>query len=165
MSQMNTVLQTITDAFDDFLEFGSDSPEPITIKDPNQTNKSDITNKIQNLIFHLPLNQPIDAEEYISADNSLITTEILDNEEIIDAVKNCEYIELKDEVINKPISFIEALRFIDRILSFLEQQLDGSFNVDDSFIHNLEKLIKEVKLKYIISQQLLILDSFILGMN
>ncbi|CAG8562883.1 7818_t:CDS:2 [Gigaspora rosea] len=104
------------DAFDEFLEFGSDPPETITIKDaigfiaaawskvtpktirncwkktgilpqdflnelysheePDQINKSDITSEIQNLIWHLPLDQPMNAEEYITADNHLVTTEM-----------------------------------------------------------------------------------------
>ncbi|CAG8788586.1 43235_t:CDS:2 [Gigaspora margarita] len=121
-------------------------------EEPDQINKSDITSEIQNLIWHLPLDQPMNAEEYITADNHLITTEMPNDEEIIEAIKNHEYIEPEDEVTNKPISFIQAFGFMNGILSFLEQQPDSSFNVDDSLIRNLAKLKKEVKLKYIASQ-------------
>ncbi|KAF0501345.1 hypothetical protein F8M41_020030 [Gigaspora margarita] len=95
----------------------------------------------------------MNAEEYITADNHLITTEMPNDEEIIEAIKNYECIEPEDEVTNKPIFFIQAFGFMNGILSFLEQQPDGSFNVDNSLIRNLAKLKKEVKLKYIASQQ------------
>ncbi|CAG8570735.1 5150_t:CDS:2 [Dentiscutata heterogama] len=163
------------DVFDTFLESG-DSPEPITIKDAidfvtaawnkdflselfsfeelDQDNKPNITSEIQSLIS---------AEEYIIADTNLITTEMPNDDEIIEAVKNRECIELGDEVPNKLISFTEALEFINRILLFLEQQPDGSFKVNESLIRNLRKLKKNVKLKYINSSRQVILDPFIFG--
>ncbi|CAG8803565.1 6194_t:CDS:2, partial [Racocetra fulgida] len=78
----------------------------------------------------MPLDQPMDMHEYIIADNDLITTEILTDEEIIEAVKNQDCIEPEDEV-------------------------------EDSLIHDLGKLKKEVHLKNIASKKQATLDSFI----
>ncbi|CAG8591199.1 3992_t:CDS:2 [Gigaspora rosea] len=128
----------------------------------DQINEHDITSEIQDLIMRLPLEQPMGAEEYIIADNDLITTEMPNDEEIIEAIKNHEYIEPEDEVLNKLIFSAQVVGFIDSILSFLEQQPDGSFNVDVSFIRNLEKLKKDVRLKHITSQCQATLDTFIL---
>ncbi|CAG8844127.1 15253_t:CDS:2, partial [Racocetra persica] len=72
-----------------------------------QINEPDITNKIQDLIMCLPLDQPMNVEEYINSDNNLITTEVPNDDEIIEAVKNRECIKLEDEVSNKPISFAQ----------------------------------------------------------
>ncbi|KAF0540935.1 hypothetical protein F8M41_006035 [Gigaspora margarita] len=94
--------------------------------------------------MHLPLEQPMDAEEYVIADNNLITTEMPNDKEIIEAIKNCECIEPEDEVPNKLIFSAQALEFIDGILSFLEQQPNSSFNIDISLIQNLEKLKKKM---------------------
>ncbi|CAG8467120.1 27896_t:CDS:2, partial [Racocetra persica] len=155
------------DVFDTFLKFGGSFPEPITIKDMIdfskelvQINKLDITNEIQDLIIRLPLDQPINAKEYVNSDNNLITTEVLNDDEIIEAVKNHECIEPEDEISNKSISFAQSLGFIDRILLFFEQQPDGTFKIDDTLIQNLEKLKKELRLKNIASQQQATLDSF-----
>ncbi|CAG8702645.1 11109_t:CDS:1, partial [Dentiscutata heterogama] len=94
----------------------------------DQNNESNITSEIQYLIEQLPLDQPMSANEYVIADNNLITTEMPNDKEIIEAVKNQECIKLEeDEVTSKPISFIQALEFINRILLFLEQQPDGAF--------------------------------------
>ncbi|CAG8660606.1 520_t:CDS:2, partial [Gigaspora rosea] len=192
-------------AFNAFLEFGSDPPEPINIKDaisftatawskvtprtirncwwktgilpqdflselfpfegPDQINESIITSEIENLILHLPLDQPMNAEEYMTVDNNLITNEMPTDEMIIEAVKNHKCIEPEDEVTTKPIFFIQALGFMNGILLFLKQQPDGTFNVDDSLIRNLGKLKKEVKLKHITSHRQSTLDSFILDTN
>ncbi|CAG8810776.1 16778_t:CDS:1, partial [Racocetra fulgida] len=113
------------------------------------------------LIRQLPLDQPMDAHEYIIADNDLITTEIPTDEEIIEAVRNQDCIEPEDEGPKESISLVQALEFINGILSFLDQQPDGSFKVKDSLIHGLGKLKKEVYLKNIASKKQATLDSFI----
>ncbi|CAG8825498.1 18346_t:CDS:2, partial [Gigaspora margarita] len=123
----------VIDAFDEFLEFGSDPPKTITIK-----NAIGFTTAAW--------------KEYITADNHLITTEMPNDEEIIEAIKNYECIEPENEITNKLISFIQAFGFMNRILLFLKQQPDSSLNVNDSLIRNLKKLKKEVKLKYIALQ-------------
>ncbi|CAG8524403.1 10978_t:CDS:1, partial [Dentiscutata heterogama] len=79
-------------------------------------------------------------EDYINSDNKLITTEISDNSKIIEAVKNYECIKLEEKASNKSIFFAQALEFIDGILLFFEQQLDGIFKIDNTLICNLEKL-------------------------
>ncbi|CAG8491684.1 12133_t:CDS:2 [Cetraspora pellucida] len=180
------------DVFDTFLESG-DALELITIKDAidfvaaawnkrktgilpkdflselflfeelDQDNKPNITSKIQSLIRRFPFDQPMSAEKYVIADTNLITTEMPNDDEIIEAVKNHECIELGDEVPNKLISFTEALEFINEILLFLEQQPDSSFKVNESLIRNLRKLKKDVKLKHINSSRQVILDPFIFG--
>ncbi|CAG8473333.1 9262_t:CDS:1 [Dentiscutata heterogama] len=121
-------------------------------KELDQANEPDITDNIQELIIQLLLDQPMDAQEYVIADNNLITTEIPTDEKIIEAVKNCDCIESEEESQCKPILLAEVLRFICRILTFLEQQSDSSFNVDDSFIQDLEKLQKKVNLKHVASK-------------
>ncbi|KAF0520754.1 CENP-b protein 1 [Gigaspora margarita] len=115
--------------------------------------------------MHLPLEQPMGAEEYVIADNDLITTKMPNDEEIIEAIKNCECIEPGDEVSNKLISSAQTLGFIDGILSFLEQQPDSSFCIDVSLIQNLGKLKKDVRLKHITSKCQATLDSFISSAN
>ncbi|CAG8738575.1 3220_t:CDS:2, partial [Racocetra fulgida] len=112
---------------------------------------------IQHLIRQLPLDQPIDAHEYIIADNDLITTEIPTDEKIIEA----DCIKPEDEGPKESISLVQALGFINGILSFLDQQPDGSFKVEDSLIHGLGKFKKEVHLKNIASKKQATLDSFI----
>ncbi|CAG8540523.1 5881_t:CDS:2, partial [Dentiscutata heterogama] len=129
------------DVFDTFLESGNLS-ELITIKDAidfvatawdklDQNNESNITN------------------EYVIADNNLITTEMPNNKEIIKAIKNRECIELEeDEVTSKPISFTQDLEFINGILLFLKQQSNRAFQVNESLIQNLKRLKKDVNLKH-----------------
>ncbi|CAG8504262.1 4738_t:CDS:2 [Racocetra persica] len=129
----------------------------------DQAIEHDITSEIQDLIWRLPFKQPMSAEEYVIADNNLITTELPNDEEIIEAVKNHECIEPEDEAPHKPISFFQALEFINGISLFLEQQPDGSFKVNDFFIQNLSQLKKEVRLKHIASRRQGTLDSFIVG--
>ncbi|CAG8652945.1 15501_t:CDS:2, partial [Racocetra persica] len=114
------------DAFDTFLEFSSSSSKPITIKDP------------------------MNAEEYVNSNNNLITTEVLNDDKIIEAVKNHECIEPENEISNKPISFAQALEFIDKILLFFEQQPDSTFKIDNALIQNLGKLKKELRLKILL---------------
>ncbi|CAG8824384.1 29922_t:CDS:1, partial [Gigaspora margarita] len=69
----------------------------------------------------------MDAHEYMISDNNLITTEMPTDKEIIEAIKNCDCIEPEEEGSCKLISLAEGLRFIRRILTFLEQQPDSSF--------------------------------------
>ncbi|CAG8757204.1 10498_t:CDS:2, partial [Gigaspora rosea] len=138
--------------------------EPDQANEPDQSNEPDIIDEIQDLITRLPLDQPMDAYEYVIADNNLITTEMPTDEEIIEAVKNRDCIE-PDEESRKPISPAEALRFIRGILTFLEEQPDGSFKVDDSLIQNLGKLKKEVNSKLVASKRQATLDTFICNTN
>ncbi|CAG8600491.1 15490_t:CDS:2 [Gigaspora rosea] len=139
--------------------------ELFPLEEPDQADESNITDEIQNLIMRLPLDQPMDAREYVIVNNNLITTEIPTNEEIIEVVKNRNCIEPEEEGSYKPISLAGALRFIHGILTFLEQQPDGSFKVDDSFIRNLGKLKKEINLKTIASKRQATLDAFICDLN
>ncbi|CAG8526762.1 12338_t:CDS:2, partial [Dentiscutata heterogama] len=75
----------------------------------NQANEPDITDDIQELIMQLPLDQLMDTQEYVIADNNLITTEMPTDEEIIEAVKNCDCIEPEEESQCKLISLAEDL--------------------------------------------------------
>ncbi|CAG8724494.1 36397_t:CDS:1, partial [Racocetra persica] len=138
--------------------------EPDQANEPDQSNEPDIIDKIQDLITRLPLDQPMDTYEYVIANNNLITTEIPTDKEIIEAVKNRDCIE-PDEESRKPISPVEALRFIHGILTFLEEQPDGSFKVDDSLIQNLGKLKKEINSKLVTSKHQATLDTFICNTN
>ncbi|CAG8495365.1 4859_t:CDS:1, partial [Gigaspora rosea] len=47
--------------------------------------------------MRLPLDQPMDAQEYVISDNNLITTEMPTDEEIIEAIKNRDCIEPEEE--------------------------------------------------------------------
>ncbi|CAG8708369.1 15750_t:CDS:1, partial [Cetraspora pellucida] len=83
------------------------------------------------------------AQEYVIANNNLITTEMPIDKEIIEAIKNHDCIKPEEESQCKPILLAKVLRFICGILTFFEQQPDGSFNVDSSFIRDLGKLKKK----------------------
>ncbi|CAG8839359.1 23066_t:CDS:2, partial [Gigaspora margarita] len=96
----------------------------------------------KSLIGQLPLDQPMNVYEYITADNNLIITEIPTDEKIIEAIRNQNCIEPEDENSKKLISFVQALEFINRILLFLEQQPDSNFKVENSLIRELGKLKK-----------------------
>ncbi|CAG8512951.1 2173_t:CDS:1, partial [Gigaspora rosea] len=102
--------------------------------------------------MQLPLDQPIDAQEYVIANNNFITIEMPTDEEIIKAIRNCNWIEPEEASSCKQISYAKALRFIRGILTFLEQQPDSSFKVDESIIQHLGKLKKEINLKLIASK-------------
>ena len=88
----------------------------------------------------------MDTQEYIIADDKLIATEVPTDEEIIATVMNHDCNE-PEETTPEPISQAQALVFIDGILCFLEQQPDGNFSVDDSFVRGLKKLKREVGFK------------------
>ncbi|CAG8559332.1 2732_t:CDS:2, partial [Paraglomus occultum] len=56
----------------------------------------DVIGKIQDLIERLPLDQPMDAEDYMVIDYNVTAREIPTDEEIVSIVKNCESNELDD---------------------------------------------------------------------
>ena len=118
----------------------------------------DSIREIQN---RLPLDQPMDAQEYVMIDDNLIAG-IPTDEEIISVVKNCESNDSEDgDLVAEPVSYVQALDFINGIISFLEQQPDGDFTVDDSFIRGLGKLKKEIDFKRIASRRQSVLDIFV----
>ncbi|CAG8599748.1 5157_t:CDS:2, partial [Paraglomus occultum] len=50
----------------------------------------DVIREIQDLIGRLPLDQPMDAEEYVVIDDNVTAREIPTDEVIVSIVKNCE---------------------------------------------------------------------------
>ncbi|CAG8812092.1 473_t:CDS:2, partial [Gigaspora rosea] len=62
---------------------------------------------------------PMDAQEYIIADNDIITTEMPTDEEIIEAIKNRDCIEPEEKDPRRPISLADALNFISRLINRL----------------------------------------------
>ena len=52
--------------------------------------------QIQDLIERLPLDQPMDAEEYMAIDDNVTAREIPTDGEIVSIVKNCESNESDD---------------------------------------------------------------------
>ncbi|CAG8778527.1 4711_t:CDS:2, partial [Gigaspora rosea] len=139
--------------------------ELFPLEEPDQADESDIIDEIQNLIMQFPLDQPMDAQEYVIANNNLIITEMPTDKEIIGAIRNRDCIEPEEESSCKQISHAEALRFIRGILTFLEQRPNGSFKVDESIIRHLGKLKKEINLKLIASKRQATLDTFIYDTN
>ncbi|CAG8568260.1 17953_t:CDS:2 [Cetraspora pellucida] len=147
LSKVTEVLQTVTEVIIKHkavqLAEGLESdepPEPLNIKDAIDFTA---TAWKKNLIGQLPLDQPMSAHQYIIANNDLIATKIPTDKEIIES----------------------ALEFIKRISSFLEQQPNGNFKVEDSFIQDLRQLKKKVNFKYIASKQQATLDTFIHSTN
>ena len=55
-------------------------------------------------------------------------------------------INIKDAInfVRESVSHAQAITFVDGIVTFLEQQPDGDFTVDNSFIRGLSKLKKEI---------------------
>ncbi|CAG8583084.1 6890_t:CDS:2 [Paraglomus brasilianum] len=93
--------------------------KPINIKDTINFAE------IQDLIGRLPLDQP--------------------DEEIVSIVKNCESNESEDgDLETEPVSYAQAITFVDGIVSFLQQQPDGDFTIDNSFVQGLSKLKKKL---------------------
>jgi hypothetical protein len=135
-------------------ELGEFQPQPEPDSDP--------IDEIQSLINRLPLDQPMDAREYVMADDELIATEMPTDEEIIAAVTNRDCDEPEETVpAPEPVSRAQASVFIDGILCFLEQQADGEFAVDDSFVRGLKKLRKEIGFKDISLRRQVTLDNYI----
>jgi transcriptional regulator with XRE-family HTH domain len=132
---------------------------PIKELDESEPNPNPI-DEIQSLINQWPLDQPMDAQKYIIADDELIATEMPTDEEIITAVMNRDCNE-PEETAPEPISQAQALVFIDSVLCFLEQQPDGDFSVDNSFVRGLKKLRKEVSFKAIALKRQVTLDTFL----
>ena len=53
------------------------------------------------------------------------------------------------------------ITFVDGIVTFLEQQPDGDFTVDNSFVRGLSKLKKEIVSKEFASRKQSVLDMFV----
>ena len=62
---------------------------------------------------------------------------------------------------NESVSYAQAITFVDGIVTFLEQQPDGDFTVDDSFVRGLSKLKKEIVSKEFASRKQSVLDMFV----
>ncbi|CAG8663439.1 1970_t:CDS:1, partial [Paraglomus occultum] len=88
-------------------EYLNDDSEPAVV---------DVIGEIQDLIEQLPLDQPMDAEEYMVIDDNVIAREIPTDEEIISIVKNCESNESDDgDLETEPLSYAQAITFVDGI--------------------------------------------------
>ena len=59
------------------------------------------------------------------------------------------------------VSYAQAITFVDGIVTFLEQQPDGDFTVDNSFVRGLSKLKKEIVSKEFASRKQSVLDMFV----
>ena len=55
----------------------------------------------------------------------------------------------------------EWIAFVDGIVTFLEQQPDGDFTVDNSFVRGLSKSKKEIVSKEFASRKQSVLDMFV----
>ena len=56
---------------------------------------------------------------------------------------------------------VKAITFVDGIVTFLEQQPDGDFTVDNSFVRGLSKLKKEIVSKEFASRKQSVLDMYV----
>jgi hypothetical protein len=118
-------------------------------------------NEVQALIDKLNLGNSLNADEFIDYDNTVITTEIRTNDEILAAVLPNNENEIEDD--SNPLPIIthnEAIESYDKIILYLEQQ-EENFDTKKDEIKYVKKLKKEAIRYHFFSMRQSNLDSFI----
>jgi len=129
----------------------------------NNTNEE---NEVQALIDKLNLGNSLNANEFIHYDNTVITTEIRTNDEILAAVLPNNENEMEEED-SKPLPSIthnEAIESYDKIILYLGQQ-EENFDTKKGEIKYVKKLKKEAIRCNFFSTKQSNLDSFINDFN
>jgi hypothetical protein len=117
--------------------------------------------ELQDLIYQLPFDDPMDVEEFLHIDDCLKSNEGLSDDEIISIVKsnnNEPEIDLNEgplEIISKR----EALCHLDNLVVFFEYSSDVSINPNELGI--LQKLRHQVLKSHINNSKQITLDNFI----
>ncbi|CAG8649103.1 1351_t:CDS:2 [Acaulospora morrowiae] len=105
----------------------------------------EVKRKIADLIQRLPIDEPMNIEEYMDIDkNSEIYSFIDENglfQEIIDTVNHIEILEKDKPSEEQIVTSSEALLGCDNMLAYIAQK---NLNVDYSIINTLNKLRKEI---------------------
>ncbi len=100
--------------------------------------------ELQDLIYQLPFDDPMDVEEFLHIDDYLRSNEGFTDNEIISMVKlndNEPEIDLNEELI-EIISKKEALGYLDNLVVFFEHSSDVSINPNELSV--LQKLRHQV---------------------
>jgi hypothetical protein len=119
--------------------------------------------EVQVLIDKFDFDDPFTAEEFVEYDQSEITTEMMSNEEILEAVlpPNDQEKEMGEEEEPLPtITYNEAIEAYDKVILYLEQQ-ENDFDAKKEDLKYIKKLRKEAQKRRFISAKQINLDKFI----
>jgi hypothetical protein len=119
--------------------------------------------EVQVLIDKFDFDDPFTAEEFVEYDQSEITTEMMSNEEILEAVlpPNDQEKEMGEEEEPLPtITYNEAIEAYDKVILYLEQQ-ENDFDAKKEDLKYIKKLRKEAQKRHFISARQVNLDKFI----
>ena len=119
--------------------------------------------EVQVLIDKFDFDDPFTAEEFVEYDQSEITTEMMSNEEILEAVlpPNDQEKEMGEEEESLPtITYNEAIEAYDKVILYLEQQ-ENDFDAKKEDLKYIKKLRKEAQKQHFISARQVNLDKFI----
>lgn len=101
--------------------------------------------EVQVLIDKFDFDDPFTAEEFVEYDQSEITTEMMSNEEILEAVlpPNDQEKEMGEEEESLPtITYNETIEAYDKVILYLEQQ-ENDFDAKKEDLKCIKKLRKE----------------------
>ena len=119
--------------------------------------------EVQVLIDKFDFNDPFTAEEFVEYDQSEITTEMMSNKKILEAVlpSNDQEKEIGEEEESLPtITYNEAIEAYDKVILYLEQQ-ENDFDAKKEDLKYIKKLRKEAQKWRFISARQVNLDKFI----
>ena len=112
------------------------------------SNNQPEVDEINNLIAQLPIENPLDANEFITIDQSLEFEEEMTVQEIVDVVLGKSVNEIEDEnvvSISEPVvTSTEAINGLENALKYVQQK---NLGVDSQIIKNVLKLKREISYK------------------
>jgi len=101
--------------------------------------------EINNLIAQLPIENPLDANEFITIDQSLEFEEEMTVQEIVDVVLGKSVNEIEDEnvvsISELVVTSTEAINGLENALKYVQQK---NLGVDSQIIKNVLKLKREI---------------------
>ena len=115
------------------------------------------------LIDKFDFDDPFTAKEFVEYDQSEITTEMMSNEKILEAVllPNDQEKEMREkEKSLSTITYNEAIEAYDKVILYLEQQ-ENDFDAKKEDLKYIKKLRKEAQKRRFISARQVNLDKFI----
>jgi len=119
--------------------------------------------EVQVLIDKFDFDNPFTAKEFVEYDKSEITTEMMSNEKILEAVlsPNDQEKEMGEEKESLPtITYNEAVESYDKVILYLEQQ-ENDFDAKKEDLNYIKKLRKDALKQRFISARQVNLDKFI----